>query len=106
MDFNGALENLKASLGPIEEELQIETEAPAPTFAKQKLSVSIEKKGRGGKTATIISGFTLPDDEIAQIASTLKKKLSTGGSSRGGEILIQGDRRQQVLQILKQLSIV
>ena len=72
----------------------------------QKLRVDIERKGRGGKTATIISGFNLPDDEIEAIAAELKKRLGTGGSARGGEILIQGDRRNDAMEALRRLGII
>lgn len=82
-----------------------EGEEPAPAAdvkaaAKCKLTIAIEKKGRGGKTVTIISGFTESHDEIAALAARLKSKLGTGGSARGGEILIQGDRREQVREFL------
>ena len=50
--------------------------------------------------ATIVVGFTCDDDELAGIASKMKSKLGTGGSARAGEILIQGDRRNDVLQFL------
>ncbi len=68
------------------------------------LHVLIEKKGRGGKTATIIEGFEISDDEIDEIARTLRKKLGTGGSARGGEILIQGDRKPDVVRLLKEMG--
>lgn len=71
---------------------------------KSALHVLIEKKGRGGKTATIIEGFEIPDEEIEEIARTLRKKLGTGGSSRGSEILIQGDRKTDVIRLLKELG--
>lgn len=71
------------------------------TLQATPLHVLIEKKGRGGKTATIIEGFEISDDEIDEIARTLRKKLGTGGSSRGGEILIQGDRKADVMSLLK-----
>lgn len=64
------------------------------------LHVVVEKKGRGGKTATIVEGFELPDEDVAEIARELKKKLGVGGSSRGGEILIQGERRDDVKDFL------
>lgn len=67
-----------------------------------KLKVAIEKKGRGGKTATIISGFDIDDQQVNLIAAEIKKALATGGSARGGEILIQGDRKNDVLAFLKQ----
>lgn len=66
-----------------------------------KLTIALEKKGRGGKQVTIISGFNLDYDELAALAARLKSKLGTGGSARGGEILIQGDRRSDVARLLK-----
>ncbi len=81
------------------------TDAPAPatTPAKEgaRLDIVFERKGRGGKCATIITGFTMPDDDIAELASAMKRRLGTGGSARGGEILVQGDRRADALAFLK-----
>lgn len=71
---------------------------------KDKLSVAIEKKGRGGKIATIIYGFTGDDHEVAETAALLKQKLATGGSSRGGEILLQGDVREKIKPLLKEMG--
>ncbi len=68
------------------------------------LHVLIEKKGRGGKTATIVEGFEISDDEVDEIARTLRKRLGTGGSARGGEILIQGDRKTDVVGMLKEMG--
>ncbi len=68
------------------------------------LHVLIEKKGRGGKTATIVEGFEISDEEVDEIARTLRKKLGTGGSARGGEILIQGDRKADVMRMLKEMG--
>lgn len=67
---------------------------------KPHLTVALDKK-RAGKTATIISGFDPADPRAAAIAALLKRKLATGGSSRGGEILVQGDRVDQVRVILR-----
>lgn len=67
---------------------------------KARLDIIFERKGRAGKQATIITGFTMSDEQIESLAATLKKRLGTGGSARGGEILIQGDRRRQVLDLL------
>ena len=71
---------------------------------KSPLHVLIEKKGRGGKTATIVEGFEIDDNEIDEIVRTLRKKLSTGGSARGGEILIQGERKDDVIRLLKEMG--
>ncbi|MCM1293470.1 MAG: translation initiation factor [Bacteroides sp.] len=72
---------------------------PLPS-AHPRVDVGIERKGRGGKTATLITGWQLPDDELLDIARRLKQTLGTGGSARGGDILIQGDRRDDCVRLL------
>ncbi len=68
---------------------------------KERLDIMFEKKGRGGKSATIIYGFSsFSEKEILELASKMKSRLGTGGSARGNEILIQGDRRNDVLKYL------
>lgn len=76
---------------------------PAPVAKKPRLDIVLDRKGRAGKTATIIAGFpeSTPDDEISSLAARLKQRLATGGSARGGEILIQGDRRADVDRLLR-----
>lgn len=79
---------------------------PEPTVddtpsMQPRVDISFEKKGRGGKTATLITGWTVCDEKLQEIASTLKKSLAAGGSARGGDILIQGDRREDVARKLK-----
>ena len=64
----------------------------------------VERKGRGGKTATIVAGFTVSDEAVAEIANQLKRRLGTGGSARGGEILIQGDRADAVVKALTDMG--
>lgn len=77
-------------------------QAPAETvFGGRKLDIVLDKKGRRGKQATIIAGFDTDDDtEALAVAARLKQSLGTGGSARGGEILIQGDRRKDVASLL------
>ncbi|MCM1067381.1 MAG: translation initiation factor [Muribaculaceae bacterium] len=72
----------------------------APQIQKDRLLITYERKGRAGKSATIVSGFTMADDDVAALASEMKRRLGTGGSARGGEILIQGDRRDDVRAFL------
>jgi translation initiation factor 1 len=81
------------------------TKPVADNAEKARLDIIFERKGRGGKTATIISGFTVGDDQVSEIAARLKKKLGAGGSARGGEILIQGDRRNDVLKLLTEMGL-
>lgn len=80
-----------------------ESRAEAPRRA-DKLSIFIEKKGRGGKTATIITGFTCSDTELLDVAAKLKNRLGCGGSARGGEILIQGEKRAEATRVLRDLG--
>lgn len=83
-----------------------EAEQPAPKAGAlqqqggQLLDIVLERKGRGGKQATIVTGFVCDDEALKQVASQLKRTLGVGGSARGGEILIQGDFRQRVLDQL------
>jgi translation initiation factor 1 len=70
----------------------------------EKLSVFVEKKGRAGKTATIITGFRCDDDRLKAVAAKLKAALGCGGSARAGEILIQGERRADVEKQLRAMG--
>ena len=61
-----------------------------------------EKKGRKGKTVTTVSGFSENTNDLKQIAKRLKNKCGTGGSAKGGVIIIQGDHRQSVQAYLEE----
>lgn len=102
-DWQNALQSLLNN-GNLPEGAEPEPELPSEPKQTGKLTVSIERKGRAGKTATIISGFTLPDEDVKRLAAELKTKLGTGGSARGGEILIQGERRENVCTLLKSMG--
>ncbi len=67
---------------------------------KRMLDIVLERKGRAGKQATIVTGFACDEAVLKDVASQLKRHLGVGGSARGGEILIQGDFRQRVLDKL------
>lgn len=100
------LKSLQALRDTLPEGEAISEPAPEPgtTPAHPRLDILLDKKGRKGKAATIICGFTASDSEIADIAAKLKQRLGTGGSSRGGEILIQGDKRNEVLNALNAMG--
>ncbi len=68
---------------------------------KKMIDIVLDKKGRNGKKATIIANLCLSEENLRQLSADLKKACSVGGSARGGEILIQGDQRQRVLDYLK-----
>mgnify|MGYP003306807693 CR=1 FL=1 len=71
---------------------------------KEIVHVFIEKKGRNGKTATIIEGFSCDDDQLKDIAKRIKTRIGTGGSARGGEILLQGDWKDRAKELLKEMG--
>ena len=77
-----------------------EEESLAP--GEQNLKIWLEKKGRGGKTASVVKGFVGTEEELKRLAGELKSKCGTGGSAKDGEIIIQGDHRDKILNLLKQ----
>ena len=71
---------------------------------KQRLIVGIDRRNRGGKQVTLITGFVGADEDLKALAKTLKTKLGVGGSAKEGEITIQGDFREKVTDLLKQMG--
>lgn len=67
---------------------------------QQKLRVWRDTHGRAGKVATVVRGFVGSDDDLQELGKTLKRRIGVGGSAKDGEIIIQGENRDRVLQIL------
>ena len=80
-----------------------DSQEEADTLPKnqQKLRLNMERAGRGGKTVTLVKGFVGSEEDITALSKLLKQKCGVGGSVKDGEIIIQGDHRQRLVDILK-----
>jgi translation initiation factor 1 len=70
--------------------------------AQQKLKIQLNTKYRGGKSVTVVLGFVGSVDDMEELGKKLKTYCGTGGSAKDGEIIVQGDQRNKVLQFFQQ----
>lgn len=87
-DSNPALERGVADLPPVEQNVRIQA----------------SRKGRKGKTVTVITGFQSKNETLTELVKKLKTQCGTGGTVKENEIEIQGEHTQKLLQILTQLG--
>lgn len=80
-----------------------EEEAEPETLAAhlQTLYVSIDKKQRAGKEVTLVEGFIGSDDDLKELGKLLKSKCGVGGTAKDGEIIVQGNFRDKVMELLQ-----
>lgn len=102
-----ALASLGASLPPAPENLPPSEEragadagAMKGVKAKMPLRIHLDRKHRRGKEATIVTGYDGPEDDLKALGKLLKAKCGVGGSVKDGEIIVQGNKREHVLELL------
>jgi len=95
-DGRGFVYSTDPAFGFQEEKENVES-LPA---AQQKLKVRLDTKHRAGKAVTLIEGFVGQEQDLKDLGKKLKAFCGTGGSAKDGEIIIQGDQREKILQWL------
>ncbi len=99
MDLRDQLQNL------FPQHIEQDFEMPEEKFVqKEPLVCKFEKKGRNGKPVTLIEGFEGSDDDLKKISKKIKTTLGIGGSEKDGSIIIQGDNRDKIMTLLKEMG--
>jgi translation initiation factor 1 len=96
-DLGGLVFSTDPGFAPEEEELEEDEVAPGDML----LYVSRDRKGRGGKVATLVEGFEGTEEALNDLCKFLKQKCGVGGSAKDWEIIIQGDKKDKVAQLLR-----
>lgn len=82
----------------------LERAVPELPASQQNLRVQASRKGRKGKTVTVISGFQSKPETLAALLKQLKTQCGTGGTLKENEIELQGEHKQKLVQILTDLG--
>lgn len=94
----------RATMGSLLEGLTLRDEEETLPKGEQPLRVSMERKGRKGKTVTLVRGFVGRRDDLEQLGRELKEQCGTGGSVKEGEIVLQGDIVTKVTTLLREMG--
>jgi translation initiation factor 1 len=100
-DWKDRLGTIYSTNPDFQYETTAESESETLPPQQQNIRVQLDRKKRAGKSVTLITGFVGTDDDLKAMAKILKTKCGVGGSAKDGEILIQGDFCNKVVEILK-----
>lgn len=95
--YQGVVFSTDPDFGYISEDSEIQ-ETPEPRL--QDLRVQLDRKQRGGKAVTLITGFIGSQEDLQILGKKLKQKCGVGGTAKDAEIIIQGDYREKVMTLL------
>ena len=97
-----SLDDLGGFVFSTNKDFEFESEEQQETLAnnEQRLEAHLDKKNRGGKVATIIKGFEGNEEDLKDLAKKLKTLCGVGGSAKDGEIIIQGNFRDKIMDFL------
>ncbi|MEG4282429.1 translation initiation factor [Microcoleus sp. A006_D1] len=93
-----------SEFGNVDNSAALQRGVPEVASNQQNLKVEASRKGRGGKTVTVISGFQEKPETLADLAKQLKAQCGTGGTAKENEIEIQGEHKQKLAEILKKMG--
>lgn len=93
-----------SEFGNVDNSAALQRGTPEVAPNQQNLKVEASRKGRGGKTVTVISGFQGKPEILADLAKQLKAQCGTGGTVKENEIEIQGEHKQKIAEILKKMG--
>lgn len=94
----------KETMASLLEELSLGDQEETLPKEDQELRVRIERKGRKGKTVTLISGFVGQTADLEELGKELKAKCGIGGSVKDGEVILQGELVERVVALLREMG--
>ena len=93
-----------SEFGNVDNSAALQRGVPEVPPNQQNLKIEASRKGRGGKTVTVISGFQEKPETLATLAKQLKAQCGTGGTVKDNQIEIQGEHKQKLLEIITKLG--